>query len=337
VADDTRRPEVPLAMEDDKVHRRVIAMRANASLPKDGSDPMQEPLPLMSYTVTGAPTASLWEGSIIYVSDDTPPGFAYSDGTNWRRCIDGAIIGADLVQPVITNSWSFDSPAGSFGTFYFGGFYQFHSASFTPAGGTNVGSTNSSYAAHVLVVLGAASTNMVVRVTGTSINDSGTRTTTDTEDIDTSSGSANDYYETAKKFIGQVSVSLQTGTGVIINSGFAKYWDDENTDFTVSAVEATWLGGANDSGIDIELIHHKATGWTYGAGGAPTLPTAIASLATDHSTEKAAVNGENGAWKRTNLSTAVAGSSSEGILWRVTTTANKAFELGNLLMTATTI
>lgn len=93
MADDTRRPEVPLAMEDDKVHRRVIAMRTNASLPKDGSDPMQEPLPLKSYTVAGAPTASLWTGAIIYVSDETGGAtIAFSDGTNWRRVQDRTII-----------------------------------------------------------------------------------------------------------------------------------------------------------------------------------------------------------------------------------------------------
>lgn len=231
-------------------------------------------------------------------------------------------------------SWTFASPAGSSGTYYWGGFYQFHTTSFTPAGGTNVGTADAAYAAHALVVLGATSTDMVVRVTGTSITDAGVRTTSDTEDIDTSGGVSGDYYETSKKWIGRVSYTLQNGTGVTVDAGLSKYWDKLNTDFTVAGLEVTWLGGANDSGANIELLHHKTTGWTYsGGGGTPTPPTPIASLTSDYVTEYEVANGENGSWKRTNLSTLVEGSSVEGVMWRVTTSSNKAFELGNLLLT----
>jgi hypothetical protein len=231
--------------------------------------------------------------------------------------------------------WAFDSPAGGSGDYYFGGFYEFHSAAFTPAAGTNVGSANNSYAAHALVVLGAASTDMVVRVTGTSITDLGTRTTSDTEDITTSAGAVNAYYETDKKWLGTVSYTLQSGTGVIINAGFSKYWDNQNSSFVVNGLEATWVGGATDTGAEIQLCHHKKEGWTYGAGGAPTIPTALASMNTDHGTEDNVTNGEPGAWKRTNLSVTINGDASEGVLWKVTTTANKTFELGNLELVIT--
>ncbi|KKL09357.1 hypothetical protein LCGC14_2566660 [marine sediment metagenome] len=231
--------------------------------------------------------------------------------------------------------WTFDSPTGSSGTFYFGGFYLFHSAALTPAGGTNVGTANSSYAAHALVVLGATSTDMVVRVTGTSITDGGTRATSATEDIDTSGGVSGAYFETTKKWIGLVSYTLLSGTGVTINAGFAKYWDNNNTIYDLAGLEATWVGGATDTAPNIELLHHKSTGWTYGAGGTPTTPTAIAAMATDHSTEDNVINGEPGAWKRDNLTTEIDGSSSEGIIWRVTTTANKTFELGNFVLRIT--
>jgi hypothetical protein len=181
-----------------------------------------------------------------------------------------------------------------------------------------------------MVILGATSTDMVVRVTGTSITDRGARTTSDFEDVDTSGGAANAYYETDKKFIGQVSYTLQSGTGVSINAGFSKYWDHGNEEFTVKGLEATWLGGANDSAPNIELLHHKFTGWTYGAGGEATPPTAIASMNTDHNTEIQVVNGENGAWKRSNLDQIIIGQGNEGVLWRVTTSANNCFRLGNL-------
>lgn len=230
-------------------------------------------------------------------------------------------------------AWAFKSPSGSTGTFYYGGFYKFHSTSFTPAGGTAVGTVNSSYAAHALIVLGANSTDMLVRVTGTSITDTGVRTTSDTEDIDTSGGLVDAYYETSKKWIGQVSYSLQSGTGVILDAGLAKYWDNNNNNFDVVGFEATWLGGANDVGADIQLIHHKAPGWTYsGGGGTAVHPPALASMATDHDTENEVKNAEPGAWKRSNATAFVAGAFSEGTIIKVITSANRAFELGNLML-----
>lgn len=240
------------------------------------------------------------------------------------------LLRSEANKVIAEQSWAFTSPAGSIGTFYFGGFYDFHSAAFTPAGGTNVGVVDNSYAAHAFVVLGAASTDMVVRISGTSIDDAGNRTAADTQDLDTSGGSTDDYFETEKKWIGQISYSLQSGTGVTINGGFCKYWDYLNNSFTVSGLEAIWLGGATDTAANIELLHHKMTGWTYGAGGAPTPPTPIASMNTDHVTEIDVTNGEPGAWKRDNLNTNIRASRHEGLLWRITTSANKAFELGNL-------
>ena len=63
-----------------------------------------------------------------------------------------------------------------------------------------------------------------------------------------------------------------------------------------------------------------------------TRPTAVTNMATDHNTEIKLINGEQGAWKRDNLSTNVEGSGSEGTIIEVVTTANKAFELGNILL-----
>lgn len=48
---------------------------------------------LASFTVAGVPTASLWTGALIYVSNETGGAVpAFSDGTNWRRVTDRAII-----------------------------------------------------------------------------------------------------------------------------------------------------------------------------------------------------------------------------------------------------
>lgn len=93
MADQTTRPIVPLDVADERTHRRLLAIRANASFPKDGTEAMAAPLLLKSYTVATVPTASLWTGAVIYVSDETGGAtIAFSDGTDWRRAQDRAII-----------------------------------------------------------------------------------------------------------------------------------------------------------------------------------------------------------------------------------------------------
>lgn len=92
---DAPRPSVPLEHANEKEHRRQIAVRLNAALPKDGSQGMSHPLPLKSLTVaelTGDFAASLWQGAMIYISDETGGAVpAFSDGTNWRRVTDRAV------------------------------------------------------------------------------------------------------------------------------------------------------------------------------------------------------------------------------------------------------
>jgi hypothetical protein len=93
VPDIRQRPNVPLEHANEVTHRRMIAERANAGLPVDGSKEMTHPLPLMSYTVATLPTASLWEGAIIYVSNEIGgKTLAFSDGTNWRRAQDRNVV-----------------------------------------------------------------------------------------------------------------------------------------------------------------------------------------------------------------------------------------------------
>lgn len=164
--------------------------------------------------------------------------------------------------------WSFVSPSGASGTFYVGGFYLLPATSYTPAGGTALGSANSAYHAHAFIVLGAPSTDMVVRVTGTSVDEAGNRVTLDTQDIDTSGGATNDYFETPKKWVGQVSVSLLSGAGVVVNHGLCKYWDNQNSDFRLTGLEVTGRAGANDPAPNFGLIRHRPVGWTYGGSGA---------------------------------------------------------------------
>lgn len=235
-------------------------------------------------------------------------------------------------------TWTFRTPTGSSGSFWFGGYIidAGSANNFSPA--VNLGTANVSYAAHVWFVLGGAG-GVVIRVTGTSITDAGVRTTGDTEDVDTTGYTTNDIVETDKKWIGQVQISVASGTPLSCNYGWSKYWDNRNTNFVLRKVEAVWLGGGNDTDPDIRLHHYKANGsygWTYNGGGAATMPSAFTSMVSDHGDgagggEIEVRNGVEGAWKRANLSEEVLGSQSEGLMLEIVTTANGTFELGNFL------
>lgn len=235
-----------------------------------------------------------------------------------------------------TRSFTFSSPSGGFGTTYAGGHYRFGSTDndFNPS--ITFGVANIAYGDHIFIVAaagGAGGTDTVIRVTGTSVTDGAVRTTADTEDLTADdAGAAGDYYETAKKWVGQVTIEKISGPDLLCNYGGAKYWDDNNENFKVQGVDVTWLGGANDANPNLILRHHKAAGWTYNAGSTPTPPTPIATMNTDYVTEIEVSNGEEGAWKRTNLSENINGSASEGTIVEIVTTSNKTFEIGNFLM-----
>ena len=67
--------------------------RTNLALPSDGTETMTAPLPLASYLKTALPDATKYEGGIIYVSNETGGAtLAFSDGTNWRRVQDRAVV-----------------------------------------------------------------------------------------------------------------------------------------------------------------------------------------------------------------------------------------------------
>jgi hypothetical protein len=249
-----------------------------------------------------------------------------SVASEWQEIVRGS--------PTSEKSWGFLSQVAGSGTNYFGGFYIFNSGNDDFTATQTHGVANASYAAHLLLVLGAnTDDDLTIRVSGTSIDDEGNRSGGDTEDIVfTHPAVTNDYRETAKKWIGQVSIDHISGTAKDCNWGFAKYWDNQNTDFIILGLEATWRGGANDADPDLQLIHHKASGWTYNAGSTPTPPAALASMKTDHTPEYLVRNNVPGAWKRTDLNTEVSGGDSEGTIIAMVTNNNKTFEMGNFLL-----
>jgi hypothetical protein len=233
--------------------------------------------------------------------------------------------------------WTFQSPGGSTGVDYYGGFYQFFSGNNNFGGVVTFGSVNAAKAAHFFVVLGELAVDEItITVTGTSITDAGVRTPADTDTIVIPNATPVDtYFETPKKWLGQVSVTVTSGTPKQCNYGYSKYWDNGNRDYTVTGFEVTWLGGANDANPNIQLIHHSPIGWTYNAGSTPSHPTPIADMAAIYGAEKQVVNGEHGAFKVTGVTVDIDGSVDEGTIWAITNSSNNAFELGNILMSVT--
>jgi hypothetical protein len=237
--------------------------------------------------------------------------------------------------------YSFNSPTGGSGTYYAAGYYSAPAAdaNLTQASTTvTYGSANISYAAHAFLVAaaaGATDTGTVsIVVSGTSINDLGTRTAADSETIvaDITAMSTNEYFETAKKWLGTVTYTLTPAGGAAtynadFNYGLAKYDDLGNQDFTVTDFEAVGRAGANDTGFNITLQKHCDTGWTYSAAAfVPGCGTAICDMNTDHNTEVNLSNGLPFAYKRDNLDTSITGTGLEGYVIKIVTGANNSVD-----------
>jgi len=263
------------------------------------------------------------------IADGDPGGVLETNGL-------GGLTWADSPSEKV---WAFMSRDASSGTNYIGGFYKFGATDndFNPS--ITFGTVNASYAAHFFLVQAAGAgggTDTVIRITGTTINDQGVRVTAVDVDIAVDdAGAANTYYETPEKWLGQVTIAKQSGPDLLCNFGFCKYWDDNNTDFKVVGIEATWLGAKNDNAPDIQLHHHRAGGWTYNNAAPPDPPTEVASMATDHDTEIFIKAAEEGAWKRDNLDVNIRGGSSEGTIIELTTTTNRTYAIGNFMIRIT--
>lgn len=245
-----------------------------------------------------------------------------------------AIEDAQNTEITTDKTFVLQTPSGGFGNTYIGGHYRFFSGNNNFSSAVNFGSANVAYADHIMLVLGeVAVDDITITVTGTRIQDTGIRTPSYVSTITIPNGSAvNSYFETPEKFIGQVSIVVTAGTPKQCNYGGCKYWDYANRNFRINDFDITLLAGANDNGFDIRLIKHTDTGWTYNAGSTPSQNNVLHDLQTDYNTEYQLSNGEEAAYKKTNLSDFIAGESSEGIIWEVVTTSNNAVVFGTIIM-----
>ena len=249
----------------------------------------------------------------------------------------------------VIKSYAFTARTTAVGEYFQAGFYDYAvaAAELTQASLTvGHGVANNSYAAHAFVVMGGVGTtdgsDLVLTVSGTSITDAGVRTPTDTEIIiaDGTTVALNEYYETSKKWLGAIVFTLSSTAGATFtldfNHGLAKYDDLNNTDFTLQGFEAVGLCNATDTGFNVELLAHNATGWTYSLAAFKAGNTPLADMNTIHGTEQDIIGGEQFAFKIADLNVPIAGTASEGAIIRVTTGTNNSVSFMNSHITVTT-
>jgi hypothetical protein len=70
-----------------------VAKVANQAIYDDGLTQMTKPLRLKEYAKAALPAAASWKAGMVMVTDETG-GYtqAFSDGTNWRRVQDRAVV-----------------------------------------------------------------------------------------------------------------------------------------------------------------------------------------------------------------------------------------------------
>jgi hypothetical protein len=248
-----------------------------------------------------------------------------------------AVLTAVRDSIFVTESFEMNTPSGSSGTYWIGGFYDFVTGATVASTPVTLGTVNGSAAAHVVLVNGVLPASAdTVTIIGAHITDLGVLTDPDTVSVVIApTDSVNQKYETDAKWLGQVTISSpDIGTpgdvsDAKFNCGFAKYFDAGNSIFVVRSVEAIWLAGANDPDFAIFLRHHNGAGWGYSALGTPTYPTNIARMHVTHGVYDDLVSGDYGAWKETNLDFTINGLVNEGIIMQVNTTQNNAIEFLN--------
>jgi len=277
-----------------------------------------------TYDLYGAP---VWIGELTLDSSPATTDLVELDGARYTTV-------GDLVSAgnIVFKSYTYASRPAASGENFLAGFYDYNTADSTLTIGGSVtqthGGANVPYGAHAFCVAsGAGGTDLVLTVSGTSVTDAGVRTGADSQVIvaDTDVASTDEYFESSKKWVGQITFTLTGAAGAFtFNYGLAKYEDFGNRAFTVTDFEAMGLANANDGGFNIELVQHEPDGWTYSAAAFQAGGAVLASMNTDYVTEIDNDSGEPFAFKRAGLSVAVDGSGEEGLVVRVTTGVNNS-------------
>jgi len=252
-----------------------------------------------------------------------------------------------LQRKIKTKSYSYTSKDLGFGVRYKAGFYDSPLTSTTlgSVGATvTYGSVNAPYNAHAFVVCGGVGTAtggiVGVEVSGAFFDDMGTLTLAykDTIITDITAVALHEYYE-GVKFVGTTTWTLITMSGspsaasLTFNYGYAKYEDFGDKDFYLTDIEIVGRPNENDTGFNVELLKHAPEGWTYSAGAFVPGNSAIASFGVDLAPYNDLYNDIDFSWKRTDLTEFINGAGDEGVVYRITTTDNKAIQTMDMHLT----
>ena len=308
--------------------------------------------------VRGINTSSLSLSGVTWLSNDSSYTSTAPAYPSEKIIIGGAISihateGIIYVQPSLgfqrqlkTKSYSFTSSGIASGTFWDAGFYDYDVGDATldeVSSDLDYGTANIAYEAHPFVVYGGAGSvtgggRVALITTGTSIDGTGTQTALDVDTLinDITNAVLNAYNET-KKYLGTFYYELVVVEGtpsaysLDFNYGYAKYDDIGDRDFYITGLECTWRGAQTDAtGFDIELLFHRTTGWTYNAEAFVAGDGTIAKRSTDQAGFLGVLDGQQAAWKRTDLNTFISGSTNEGFIWKINTGANGTIQIMNM-------
>jgi len=235
----------------------------------------------------------------------------------------------------ISKSYSFTSQGIVAGTYQKAGYYDFADASLV----LNQGNLTDVYGvagrgrdAHAGICASGAGTvdtgQVGLRVTGVRDYEDGTPQASGqigiiTEDITTLT--ADTYFETSEKFSGEIVFELYVVSGsptaysLTFNYGFAKYDDMQDRDYTITGFECVWQGNSNDNTLDVTLLKHATTGWTYAPTGFMAGNGDICRKSVDMAIAGNTNNNMDGAYKRLNLDTFIAGGTNEGHIIEIVT------------------
>lgn len=227
---------------------------------------------------------------------------------------------------------------GTDGTHYLGGFYDAAAAhEVLTIGGTvtrTYGTAGRMKSGHAFCVAeGAGGADLVLTVTGVSITDAGVRNDSDSEIIvaDADTASVNDYFETTKNWVGQITYTLTGSSGAFtFNYGFVHYDSFGGRDFKITEVAFQAHAGGNETTFDLQLLHHKVLGWTYHASAfVPGTGALISSLTDLSSTNNNFGSGEDFHYHR-DVNTEISGSTVEGIIVKLLTAVNNSIDFGTV-------
>jgi hypothetical protein len=246
-----------------------------------------------------------------------------------------------LGRAPINGAYSFTSTGILAGTYWKGGFYEWQTTSveLTLLNSVTIGTTDAAKAAHVGVVSGGVGVvvgggQVGIQCTGILDSEQGPQTAAQTAVIsdDITTLSLNDYMESVEKFSGVVTIDLYvvsgspTSASFTFNRGFSKYDDFEDRDYTITGLEITWQGNATSS-LDIALMKHTTTGWTYAASGFVAGNGDVCRKSVDQQLAGGVINNQNGAYKRLQLNEFIEGRGGlEGHIIQIVTGANSTIQ-----------